>query len=60
MIYICVRTYGNGYYQNKIFPIYFKKLNDAEAQCEKLNSKDRDELSDKWIPFPIYGEDMML
>lgn len=57
MIYICVRTYGNGCYQNKVFPMYFKWLQDAEAQCEKLNKYDGDGLRDKWIPFPIYGAD---
>lgn len=58
MIYICVCTYGNGRYQNKVFPMYFKRLRDAEVQCEKLTKDDRDGLADdKWIPFPIYGAD---
>lgn len=57
MIYICIRTYGNGRYQNKIFPMYFKRLRDAEVQCEKLNENDASCIDEKWIPFPIYGVD---
>ena len=57
MRYICIRTYGNGYYQNKIFPQIFRTLEYAERKCKELNAKDRDDGAEKWIPFPMYVED---
>lgn len=54
MKYIVVRTYGNGKYMNKVYPMYFSWLSQAEKTCEELNSiKEDDGSSDKWIVMPI-------
>ena len=37
--------------------MYFKRLRDAEAHCEKLNENDTGCIDEKWTPFPIYGVD---
>lgn len=52
MLYIVVRTYGNGKHMNKVSPIYFKWLSEAEKYVELLNKMDADE-SGKWIVFPL-------
>lgn len=57
MIYICVRTYGNGYYQNKIFPQIFKNYEKALDRCDELNKTDTEYSSENWIPFAMYVED---
>lgn len=57
MIYICVRTYGDGHYQNKIFPQVFKHYGLALTKCAYLNKIDVDDSDEKWIPFPMYSED---
>ena len=56
MIYICVRTYGNGAWQNKIYPCYYKSLRVAQAKCEELNKTDGGD-TDCWILFPLYNAD---
>lgn len=53
MNYICVRTYGNGKYINKVYNLWFEYLSQAESMCEKLNQKDAEKNTDKWIPMPM-------
>ena len=54
MKYIVVRTYGNGKHMNKVYPMYFNWLSQAEKTCNELNSLDKDDgSSDKWIVMPI-------
>ena len=52
MNYIVVKTYGNGCHMNKVFPMYFKWLSQAERWAEHLNETDAED-SDKWIVFPL-------
>lgn len=52
MHYIVVRTYGNGKFMNKVYPMWFEYLSQAEKICEELNSLDAED-SDKWIAMPI-------
>ena len=53
MKYIVVRTYGNGKHMNKVYPMYFEWLSQAEKACEKLNECDNCDSSDRWIVMPI-------
>lgn len=57
MWYICVRTYGNGHWQNKIFPQIFAEYDKCLKKCEELQKKDDPENDSRWIPFPMYCED---
>ena len=50
MIYICVRTYGNGKHMNKVYNLWFSYLSQAERMCKKLNEIDSEGTSEKWIP----------
>ena len=52
MKYILVRTYGNGKYMNKVYPVWFEWLSQAEKVCNELNEKDKED-SDKWIAIPV-------
>lgn len=52
MIYICVRTYGNGKHMNKVHNHWFEWLSQAELVCDTLNELDADD-SEKWIPMPV-------
>ena len=52
MIYICVRTYGNGKYMNKVHNLYFEWLSQAERVCNTLNKIDVED-SEKWIPMAV-------
>ena len=52
MHYIVVRTYGNGKFMNKVYPMWFDYLSQAEKICEELNNLDADD-NDKWIAMPI-------
>lgn len=52
MKYICVRTYGNGMYMNKVYNLWFEWLSQAERMCAELNSIDV-ESGEKWIPMPL-------
>ena len=56
MNYIVVRTYGNGKHMNKVYPVYFEWLSQAEKVCNELNDTDKDD-ADKWIVMPLtkYG-----
>lgn len=56
MLYICVRTYGNGQFMNKVHNVYYKYLSQAEKAVNELNKQDPDCMepgSDKWIFMPI-------
>lgn len=54
MKYIVVRTYGNGQHMNKVYPMYFDWLSQAERYCDELNKRNKDGgSSDKWIPMPL-------
>ena len=53
MIYVLVRTYGNGQHMNKVHNIYFEWLSQAERVCEKLNEIDCEGTSEKWICLPL-------
>lgn len=53
MNYILVRTYGNGKHMNKVYPVYFNYLSQAERICAELNEQENFEGSEKWIPMPI-------
>ena len=53
--YIAVKTYGNGKYMNKVYPMWFGYLSQAERICSELNKQEdiRDGCGEKWIPMPI-------
>lgn len=54
MKWIAVRTYGNGKYMNKVYPMWFEYLSQAERICKELNELDKDECSsDKWVAMPV-------
>ena len=54
MKYIVVRTYGNGQHMNRVYPMYFDWLSQAERYCDELNKRDKDVgSSDEWIPMPL-------
>ena len=54
MYHIIVRTYGNGCHMNKVYPLYFKWLSQAERVCAKLNEHyNYTGTSEKWIIMPI-------
>lgn len=52
MIYICVRTYGNGKHMNKVHNLWFEWLSQAARMCEELNEIDTED-SETWIPMPL-------
>jgi hypothetical protein len=51
MKYIVVKTYGNGKYMSKVYPMWFEWLSQAQRICDELNTQDDD--GDKWISMPI-------
>jgi hypothetical protein len=53
MQYIIVRTYSNGKWMNKVYPMWFEWLSQAERACEILNKEDIDGTAEKWIPVPV-------
>ena len=55
MKWIVVRTYGNGKHMNKVCPMWFEYLSQAEKMCKELNEldKDIDCGNNKWIPMPV-------
>lgn len=55
MKWIVVRTYGNGKHMNKVYPMWFEYLSQAEKMCKKLNEIDPDTDcgSNKWIAIPV-------
>ena len=52
MIYVCVRTYGNGKHINKVYNVFFEWLSQAERIVEELNKIDCED-NDKWICIPL-------
>ena len=52
MIYICVRTYGNGKHTNKVHSLWFDFLSQAARVCEELNRIDTED-GEIWIPMPL-------
>jgi hypothetical protein len=55
MKWIIVRTYGNGKHMNRVYPMWFEYLSQAEKMCEVLNSTDPDIEcgSNKWVAMPV-------
>lgn len=51
MKYIVVRTYGNGKHMNKVYPMWFEWLSQAERLCRELNKNE--EVDEKWIVMPV-------
>ena len=51
MLYIVVRTYGNGKHMNKVYPMCFEWLSQAEGYAEYLNQHDVED--EKWIVLPL-------
>jgi hypothetical protein len=51
MKYIVVRTYGNGKHMNKVYPMWFEWLSQAERFCRELNKNE--EVDEKWIVMPV-------
>ena len=52
MKWIVARTYGNGKFMNKVYPMWFEYLSQAKKMCEELNSLDTEE-DDEWIAMPV-------
>ena len=54
MKYIVVRTYGNGKHINRVYPMWFEWLSQAERMCKELNSLDKEDCSgSKWVAMPV-------
>lgn len=56
IVYICVRTYGNGKHMNRVHPVWFEYLSQAEEAANMLNKNDLDCCepgSDRWIIMPV-------
>lgn len=54
MKWILVKTYGNGKHMNKVYPMWFEWLSQAERECKILNDLDKDDCSsDKWVAIPV-------
>lgn len=54
MKWIVVRVYGNGKHMNKVYPMWFEWLSQAEKICKELNDADPDISSgDKWVSMPL-------
>lgn len=54
MKWIVVRTYGNGKHMNKVYPMWFEYLSQAERVCKDLNGVFTEECcDDKWVAMPI-------
>lgn len=55
MKWIIARTYGNGKHMNKVYPMWFEYLSQAENMCEELNKTDMDgSNTDRWVPIPVF------
>ena len=52
MVYICVRTYGNGKHMNKVYNVFFEYLSQAEKMTDELNKTDCED-NEKWICVPL-------
>lgn len=54
MKWIVVKTYGNGKYMNKVYPMWFEWLSQAERICKELNKSSVEEhTSEKWVAMPV-------
>lgn len=53
MKWIVVRIYGNGKHMNKVYPMWFEWLSQAEKICNELNSIDKNDSTDNWIAIPL-------
>lgn len=53
MRYIVVRTYGNGKYMNKVYPILFEYLSQAQKLCNSLNNSIDKGQSEIWTTMPL-------
>ena len=54
MKWIVVKTYGNGKHMNKVYPMWFEWLSQAENMCKDLNEMEKDDCSsNKWVPMPV-------
>lgn len=54
MKWIVVRIYGNGKHMNKVYPMWFEWLSQAEKMCKELNDADKDTHDgDKWVAMPV-------
>ena len=55
MKWIVVRTYGNGKHMNRVYPMWFEYLSQAEKMCEELNRLDSDIEcgGNKWVSMPV-------
>ena len=55
MKWIVVKTYGNGKYMNKVCPMWFEWVSQAERMCSELYKLDKEECSsDKWVAMPVF------
>ena len=56
IVYICVRTYGNGRFMNKVHNVYCEYLSQAKRIVDELNANDLDCCEpggDRWFIMPI-------
>jgi hypothetical protein len=53
MKYILIRTYGNGKHVNKVYPLLFDWLHQAEKVAFILNERDCDGTAEKWVPMLV-------
>ena len=54
MKWIVVKTYGNGKHMNKVYPMWFEWLSQAERICKELNNSSIEECSsEKWVAMPV-------
>lgn len=54
MKWIVVRTYGNGKYMHKVYPMWFEWLSQAERMRDELNESDMEDRSNnKWVVMPL-------
>lgn len=52
--WIVVRAYGNGKHMNRVYPMWFEWLSQAEEKCEELNTLDPDSCcGEKWVTIPL-------
>ena len=55
-VYICVRTYGNGKFMNKVHNVYCDYLSQAQRVVDELNANDLaccEPGGDRWIIMPV-------
>lgn len=58
MKWIVVKVYGNGKYMQKVFPMWFEWLSEAEKITRELNSNEAEvSYGEKWIAMPVIKYD---